>query len=182
MAEHHSTEAMTGTAELHHTPTALGISAPGYVALAMLALVGIIAWKKVPAAIGRMLDARIDGIRQQLDQAKALRAEAETLLADAKARHAASADDAANIVANAQAEAKALVAKAQDDATTLIERRQKMAEDKIGAAERQAIAEVRGKAADAAARAAAALIAERHDAAADKPLVDRTIGALARLN
>ena len=59
-----------------------------------------------------------------------------------------------------------------------------MAEDKIAAAERSAIAEVRAKAAAAAAAAAAQLIAERHDAGADKALIDRTISGLGstRLN
>jgi len=58
-----------------------------------------------------------------------------------------------------------------------------MAEDKIAAAERAAIAEVRAKAAEAATKAAAALIAERNDADSDKVLVDKAIAALGqRLN
>ena len=57
-----------------------------------------------------------------------------------------------------------------------------MAEDQIAAAERGAIAEVRARAADAATRAAAAIIAERHGADADKALIDRTIFGLARPN
>lgn len=183
MAEQqHSVEARTGTTELHQTPSAFGITAPGFVALAMLVVVAIIIVNKVPAMIGKMLDARIDTIKRQLDEAKALRAEAEAMLAQAKARHAASADDAAKIVAQAEEEAKLLIEKAEGDAATLIARRQKMAEDKIGAAERQAVNEVRALAADAAAKAAGALIAQGHDAAADKALVDRTIGTLARLN
>jgi F-type H+-transporting ATPase subunit b len=55
-----------------------------------------------------------------------------------------------------------------------------MAEDKIGAAERAAIAEVRAKAATAAAAAAELLIRQRHDADADKAMVDRTITTLGR--
>jgi len=57
-----------------------------------------------------------------------------------------------------------------------------MAEDKIAAAERAAVAEVRAKAADAATRAAASIIAETHGAGADKPLVDKAIAGLGRLN
>jgi len=136
----------------------------------------------VPALIGRILDGKIATIRQQLDEAAALRAEAEALLADAKKRDASSASDAAAIVAHAEQEAAALVAKAQTDATELVARRGKMAEDKIGAAERAAVAEVRGKAADAATRAAASIIAETHGATADAKLVDKTIAGLSRLN
>ncbi|WP_374945033.1 hypothetical protein [Sphingomonas sp.] len=177
-----NTVAHTGVAELHHEPSALGITAPGWVALSMLIVVGIMLWQKVPALVARMLDGRIATIRSQLDEASALRAEAEKLLADAKVRDAASAGDAAAIVANAQAEAAHVRAKAEADSADLIARRGKMAEDKIAAAERAAIAEVRARAADAAAKAAASIIAERHDANADRALTDRAIAGIGRLN
>jgi F-type H+-transporting ATPase subunit b len=54
-----------------------------------------------------------------------------------------------------------------------------MAEDKIGAEELAAVNELRAVAATAAARAAARLIAERHDATADQAVIDRTIGEIA---
>jgi F-type H+-transporting ATPase subunit b len=57
-----------------------------------------------------------------------------------------------------------------------------MAEDKIAAAERGAVAEVRAKIADAAARAAATILAEQHGADADKAIVDQTIAGLGRVN
>jgi F-type H+-transporting ATPase subunit b len=172
----------TGTVELHHEPSALGLTAPAWVAVAMLVVIGIMIWQKVPALIAKALDGKIASIRQQLDEAAALRAEAETLLAEAKKRDASSAADAKSIVEHAEAEAKALLAKAKTDSAELVQRRGKMAEDKIAAAERTAVAEVRARAADVAARAAAAIIAETHGAAADKPLVDKTIAGLGRLN
>ena len=55
-----------------------------------------------------------------------------------------------------------------------------MAEDKIAAAERAAVDEVRARAAVAAAAAAEQLIRERMDASADKAMVDSTISELAR--
>ena len=55
-----------------------------------------------------------------------------------------------------------------------------MAEDKIAAAERTAIAQIRAKAASAATAAAANLIIEAHDAGADKAMVDETIAGLGR--
>src|SRR4051812_6517272 len=117
MAEAHPTTmtAATGTAELHHTPSVFGISAPGFVALSMLVVIAIIVWQKVPAMIADMLDARIATIRAQLDEASRLRAEAEAQLAEAKARNAASAGDAAAVIANAEAEAKHMLAKAESD-------------------------------------------------------------------
>lgn len=171
-----------GTTELHTEPSALGINAAGWVALSMLVVIAIMLWQKVPAMIARALDARIATIRRDLDEAATLRAEAEAMLAEAKRKTQASAGDADAIVRHAQAEADALLAKAEADAAELVERRGRMAEEKIGAAERTALAEVRAKAADAAVKAAAALIAERHGADADRALVDRAIGGLGRLN
>ncbi len=87
------------------------------------------------------------------------------------------------MLAHAREEADAIVAQAKTDASALIERRGRMAEDKIAAAERAAVAEVRARAANAATAAATKLIAERHDAGADKALVDKTIAGLGgRLN
>ena len=162
----------------HVEPTALGLDATAWVALAMLAVIAIMIWKKVPAAIGVALDKKIAGIREQLDEASRLRAEAEALRAEYEAKMAAAEGEAAAMLESARHEAEGIVAQAQTDAAALVERRTRMAEDKIGAAERAAVAEVRARAASAAAAAAAALIAERHDGKADKALVDKTIAGL----
>ena len=171
-------------AEHHANPTGLGIDATGWVALAMLVVIALMIWKKVPAMIGAALDKKIASIRVQLDEASKLRAEAEALKAEYERKAAAAANEAEAMLAHAREEADGIVAKAKTDASSLIERRAKMAEDKIAAAERSAIAEVRAKAASAAAAAAGALIAQGHDAGADKALVDKVIGGLGttRLN
>lgn len=167
----------------HAEATALGLNPGGWVALSMIVVIAIMIWKGVPGAIGRALDKKIASIRAQLDEAQKLRAEAEAIRAEYLARTANAQSEADSIVAHAHAEASAIVAKAQADAETLVERRRRMAEDKIAAAERAAIAEVRAQAAGAAAKAAAALIAECHDAGSDKTLIDRTIAGLGqRLN
>jgi F-type H+-transporting ATPase subunit b len=169
---------------VHADPTALGLNGTAFVSLAMIAVIILMLWKKVPTSIGVTLDKRIAAIREQLDAASTLRAEAEALKAEYEARSAAAAGEADAIRAGAREEADAIVARAQADAADLIERRGRMAEDKIGAAERAAIAEVRAKAASAAAAAAAELIARHHDAGADKALIDTTISGLGstRLN
>jgi len=163
-------------------PAALGLDGTAWVSLAMAVFIAILVWKKVPGLITRGLDGQIAAIRARLDEAKALRTEAEQLR-DEYARKIANAEkDAAAIVENARGEAQALVAKAETDAAELVARRTRMAEDKIAAAERQAVADIRAKAAEAAAAAAARLIAERHDAAADRALVDRTIAGIGALH
>ena len=163
-------------------PSALGLDGTAWVSLAMLVFIGILLWKKVPGLITGGLDRQIASIRSRLDEAAALRAEAEALR-DEYARKIANAEqDAAAIVDHARAESQTLVAKAEADANELVARRTRMAEDKIAAAERGAIAEIRAKTAEAATAAAARLIAERHDATADKALVDQTISGLSSVH
>lgn len=166
----------------HHapSPTALGIGTDGWIALAMLAVFLLMIWKKVPAAIGKALDKKIAGIRQQLDEAAQLRAEAEALRAEYEGKAAQADAEAATMIERARAEAEGIVRQAESDAAALVERRTRMAEDKIAAAERAAIEEVRAKAATAAAAAAESLIRNRLDAAADKAMVDATIAELGR--
>ena len=174
-----STEGAAGLNEVE--PAVFGVmNATVWVSVAMAVFLAILVWKKVPALLVGGLDRQIAEIRQRLDEAKRLRAEAEALRAEYAAKIASAEKDAEAMLSHAREEAAELTAKAERDAAELVERRTRMAEDKIAAAERQALAEVRAKAADAAARAAAALIAERHNAAADKALVDRTIAGLNR--
>lgn len=166
----------------HVEARALGLDTTMWVAAAMAILLLVAIFKGVPKLIGGMLDKQIAAIRSRLDEAKSLRAEAEALR-DEYARKIASVEqEAAAMVAHADEEAKSLIAKARADADDLVKRRAKMAEDKIAAAERAAIDEVRARTAAAATKAAAAIIAHKHDANADRALVDQTIAGLSRLN
>jgi F-type H+-transporting ATPase subunit b len=172
-----TTHVATGAAG-EHEPSALGLDAGGWVALAMLVVFAVAIYLRTPALIASILDKKIAGIRDQLDTAAKLRAEAEGLKADYEAKAREAATEAAEIHAHAVEEANRIIAQAKDDAQALMERRARMAEDKIGAAERTAVAEVRAAAADAATRAAAALIEKHHDESADRRLVEQVIGTL----
>nr|WP_246344347.1 F0F1 ATP synthase subunit B [Sphingobium fontiphilum] len=165
--------------EPHTDPRAVGMDATAWVSLAMAVFIIILLVKKVPALIGGALDGKIAQIRAQLDEASKLRAEAEKLKAEYEAKMAAAAGEAEAMRQHAEHEAETLIADAQANAEALVARRQKMAEDKIGAAERAAIADIRAKAVNAATSAAASLIANGHDATADKALVDSAIKGLA---
>ena len=165
--------------DLHQEPTAFGLAAPAFISLAMIVVIAIIVWKKVPAAIGRALDAKIATIRDQLAEAESLRKEAEALKAEYQAKAASADKDRAALLERAKHEAEEIVAKAKTDAEALVERRTRMAEDKIAAEERTAVEQLRAATADAAAKAAAKLIAERHDAATDAQLVNRAIKEIA---
>lgn len=161
-------------------PTALGMNATQWVAVGMIIVFLIMLWVKVPSLIGGMLDKQIAEIKKTLDEAANLRKEAEALKAEYEAKTAGAQAEAEALMDSAEKEAAALVEQAQVDTKALVARRKKMAEEKIAAAERSAIAEVRAKAAAAATIAAEALIAEKHDAASDKALVDKAIGEIGK--
>src|SRR3569833_2249730 len=162
-------------AEGEHEPPALWLNPGGWVALAMIVVLVLLAWKRVPHEVARALASKIDLIRNQLAEAEALRKEAEAIKAEYEAKAASSDKDRQALLELAQHEAGEIVAKAKADAEALVERRTRMAEDKIAAEARSAVEQLRAAAADAAAKAAARLIAERHDAATDAQLVDRAI-------
>jgi F-type H+-transporting ATPase subunit b len=173
---------MAAVAEAPETaePTAFWLNPGGWVALAVLIVFALLIWKKVPGAIGRALDSKIELIRDQLAEAESLRREAEALKAEYEAKAASVDKDREALLERAKHEADEIVAKAKTDAEALIERRTRMAKDKIAAEERAAIEQIRATAADAATKAAAKIIADRHDAASDAKLVDQAIKEIAR--
>ena len=159
-------------------PSAFGLQDYQWVSLAMAVLIAVIVWKRVPGMITGGLDAKIAEIKQQLDEAKSLRSEAEALRDEYAAKIASAEKDAESMMEGAQREADAILANAEADSKAMVARRKKMAEDKIAAAERDAVDGVRASAANAAAAASQALIADNHDAEADKALADEVISTL----
>lgn len=168
-----------GTEEPHHLEW-LGLNAEGYIAIAFVLFVAVLLYLKVPKMIAGMLDDRATKVRSELDEAKRLRAEAETLLAGTKAKAEQAGRDAATILDTAQHEAAAIVADARSQAEAVIARRTAMAETKIAAAERAAEAEVRSRAVDFATAAARRIIVARDDPAEAARLTGAAISELDR--
>jgi len=160
-------------------PTAFWLNPGGWVALAVLIVFALLIWKKVPGAVGRALDSKIALIRDQLAEAESLRKEAEALKTEYEAKPKSVDKDRKALLERAKHEADEIVAKAKTDAEALIGRRTRMAEDKIAAEERSAVEQLRAAAADAATKAAARIIADRHDASTDAKLVDKAIKEIA---
>jgi F-type H+-transporting ATPase subunit b len=171
--------AVAQPAPAEQEPTAFWLNPGGWVALAMIVVLVLLAWKKVHHAIGRALDDKIALIRDQLAEAEALRMEAEALKGEYEKKAKSVDKDRKALLERAKHEAEEIVAKAKTDAEALIERRGRMAEDKIAAEERTAVEQLRAAAADGAARAARRLITERHDAKSDEQLVNQAISEIA---
>ena len=154
-----------------------------WVGVAFAILIGYMLKAGVPAMIGKALDERAVGIKRDIEEARRLREEAETLLADYKKKHADAENEAKAIVDNAKREAEALAAETRKSLKESIERRTRMAEDKIARAEAQAVAEVRSTAVDLATNAAERLLADKVSGQGGVALVDQSIRDLkGRLN
>lgn len=146
-----------------------------WVLVAFLLVIGLLLSQGVAKKITGSLSTRADGIRSQLDEARGLREEAQSLLADYQKRQREAEDEAAAIIDQAKADAKALTLDANRRAEASLARRTQAAEDRIARAEAQAVAEIRGEAAHLSVAAARDIIGGRVDARAKGALTDKAI-------
>jgi F-type H+-transporting ATPase subunit b len=146
-----------------------------WVAVGTVLFIGLVVWQRVPQMVAKMLDDRAAAIKSELDEAKRLRAEAETLLAEYRAKTANAAQEAQAILDSAKANAERMAADARAQLAVQIERRAKMAEQKIAQAEAEAIAEVRAAATAVATAAAGTVIGKQMTEAKGDALIDGAI-------
>lgn len=128
--------------------------------IGLILFVGILVRYGVPALLTGQLDKRAEGIRAELDEARALREEAQSLLASFERKQRDVEEQTLRIVDKARADATAAADKAKADLQASIERRMRAAEEQITAAETAAIADVRRRAIDVAVAAAGDVIAK----------------------
>ena len=153
-----------------------GLQAEFWVAVAFVILMGVFGWFGIHRTILKALDTRAARIKQELDDARRLRDEAASLLADYKARHASAEREAAEIITSAKEEAERIAAEAKTKMEDFVARRTKTAEGKIALAEAQAVADVRAAAADAAVTAATTILAQSVKGSVADDLVSKGIG------
>lgn len=143
--------------------------------VALIVFLAVIVWQKVPAMITRSLDDRAEKIRDELNEARRLREEAQSLLADYQRRRQEAEGEADAIVRDAREEAERLTAETNRALEEMIVRRTRAAEDKIAQAETQAVAEVRARAADIAILAAEKVLASKIKGPVAEELTSRSI-------
>ncbi len=154
----------------------LSLSNTNFVVLvAFLLFVGVLLYLKVPSLLGGMLDKRAEGIQSELNEARALREEAQTLLAGYERKQKEVQDQADRIVAHAKEEAKVAAQQAKEDLKVSIERRLTAAEDQIASAQSSALKEVRDRAVSIAIGAAKDVIAKQMSAADANKLIESAI-------
>jgi F-type H+-transporting ATPase subunit b len=138
----------------------------------------IIFGKKLWGALAGMLDARAASVRAEMDEAARLKSEAEAMLKDAEATRVKAHSEARQLIEGAAAEAARVAEATRAEAEASAKRREQMALDRIAAAQKQAVDEVRTAAAELATIAARQVIAEGHSLEASNALIDHAIAQL----
>ncbi len=153
-----------------------------WTAAAFFVFLGLMVYLKVPKMVTGNLDAKINKIQSDLDEAKKLREEAQALLAKYERKRKSAQSEADDIIAAAEEEAVRIADEAKISLEEMIVRRTKSVEEKIAQAESQAIAEVRSRSAEIAVEAARSLLVDQMVDQGDV-LVDAAISDVgARLN
>ncbi len=134
--------------------------------------------RKLWAALAGMLDDRAATVKAELDEAAKLRQEAEAMLREAETRRSEAVAEAKALIEGAKAEAGRVAAAAAAEAEASAKRREQMAMDRIAAAEKAAVDEVRHTAAEIATVAARQVIAEGLTTDAGATLIDNAISQL----
>ena len=153
------------------------------VTIAFLIFVAIVLKAKVPALLGRLLDKRALDIRRELEEARDLRDEAQSILAtyERKAREVQAMADEIVVAAKRDAQSAAEAAKVELRAS--IARRLKAAEDQIATAEAQALKAVKDRAVTVAVSVAGEVLAKQMSAGDQSGLIDASIAEVeARLH
>ena len=145
------------------------------VLLAFLLFVGVLVYLKVPGLLTGLLDKRSEGIRGELNEAKALREEAQTLLASYERKSREVEAQAQKIIDRAKVEAEEAADEARAALAASIERRLQAAEDQIVSAQAAAVREVRDRAIEVAVAAAARVMAGSITAAEADALIEASI-------
>jgi F-type H+-transporting ATPase subunit b len=148
------------------------------VLIAFLLFLAVLVYFKVPGMIAGLLDSRADQIRAELDEAKALREEAQTLLASYERKQKEVQGQADRIIASAKDEAEKAAVQAKADIKASVARRLAAAEDQIASAQAAAVREVRDRAVVVAIGAARDLIAAQMTAADGNKLIDDAISTV----
>lgn len=145
------------------------------VLLAFILFIAVLFKFKVPSMLGGMLDKRAEGIQSELDEARSLREEAQTILASYERKQKEVQEQADRIVAHAKEEAAVAADQAKEDLKVSIARRLAAAEDQIISAQASAVKEVRDQAITIAVSTANSVIASGMTATDGNKLIDAAI-------
>jgi F-type H+-transporting ATPase subunit b len=151
------------------------IDAEFWVATSFVAFIAVLIYFGTHRMIIAALDQRSARIKAELDEARRVHEEAQTLLAEYKRKQQQADREAEAIITSAKAEAERTAEETKAKMEDFVARRTRMAETKIAQAETQALADVRAAAADAAVLAAEKILRETAKGSVAEDLIDKGI-------
>lgn len=149
------------------------------VGVAFIAFIGILIYMGVPKKVGGMLDARANGIKNTLDEARLLREEAKALLASYEAKQREVIEQSARIVATAKTEAQAAATQAKVDLQASIARRMAAAGEQLESTVKAAERAVRDQAISVSVAVAADVLKRQMTADQAAAAIDASIAQVA---
>lgn len=150
------------------------------VGIAFVCFIAVLVYFKVPGFLASKLDARAAAIREELEEARRIREEAQSTLAMYERKQKEAESQVEDIVAHARLEAEEAAADAKEQLKRSIERRLKAAEEQIASAEANAVREVKNKAVSVAIAAAGEVIAQNMTAETRGQIIDSSIEQVAK--
>ncbi|MDX2095880.1 MAG: F0F1 ATP synthase subunit B [Alphaproteobacteria bacterium] len=173
----HSSEAVQPLAD--SAPEALLSNPETWIVVAFVLFIAVFLRYLAPK-IGQGLDARADKIREQLEQASRLRAEAEALLASYQLAQEKLLKEAESIIETAKRDAVTLRVHAAEELKIALDRRSQQAQEKIARAEAEAVGAIRTRIIETATERARDILAARGQSQSEAQTVDRALAAIAQ--
>ena len=151
-----------------------------FVAVSFLLFVAFVVWIGLPGSILNALDERSANIQKELDEARVLHEEAQSLLAKEKRKLEKCDEEVKEILKKASDQAVLLAENSKKTLEEEIQRKQKQADLKISQARDEAIRDVKSKATDLSVIIAKEYLKENIDDKISSELVDKSIEDLKR--
>ena len=148
-----------------------------WILIAFVTFTGVFG-RKAWAAIKNVLDTRAKKIQAELEEAKRLREEAQSVLTEYERKRREAEDEARQMVEHAKVEAERHANDARKALEDTMRRREEAAMQRISQAEADALREVRETAAALAVQATMRLIRENLDDARADQMIERSIREL----
>lgn len=149
------------------------------VLLAFILFLLVLIYFRVPSLLAAVLDRRAEAIKKELDEARELREEAQSVLANYERRQKEVQEQANRIISSARLEAEAEADRAREMLKVTVDRRLAAAEEQITSSHAALKKEVQDKAIKIAVSAASRVISEQMTVAKANKLIDESISEIA---
>lgn len=151
-----------------------------WVLISFLLFVGLVSYFRIPRKVLDALDKRGTGISNELHEAKALRQEAQNMLASYRRKQKEAEKETEEILAQAEREADRLVTEGRAEIDLHTKRQIAMTDERIRQSQQRAEAELRSLAVETAVQAAQTILREQAASTTGDATIEESIRALSK--